>query len=253
MSGSIIRRLVRGRKRKKNENYNQFQIPGDLLNDGKELLRFLRASKFDIQKSLALLQRNWFFKVKVLRLPKKRITTKDVNPDLLQIGFLTLVEGAKDQKGRNVVYIRPRFIDPSRFAKEEVARYIWFCLEHVLDNEETQKYGMVAINDAIGVSMSNFDYNLVSLVADSLQKRLPIRIARVSLLNPPVFFDVIWRVLQFLVNEKIRSRIQVTLDYATLLEYFDMSSILVEHNGELVHEHSKWIQNVIAREQEQEQ
>lgn len=57
------------------------------------------------------------------------------------------------------------------------ARHVWVIMDNRLENEDVQRNGIVAINNAEGMSRKNFSRETVKLIMDSIQNAIPIRMA----------------------------------------------------------------------------
>lgn len=169
-------------------------IPEDILTDDKYLTKFLRVMKFDPRRTAKLLTKHWEFKVDVLKLPKKRwaappfflnppfllrspptplllrcpynprISAFDVGKELLESQIMVILPG-RDKVGRRTLLIQPKNIDYTKFQREDVVKLAWYTLEQATyDDEATQKFGVISLNDPSGASISNFDRGAVSMI-----------------------------------------------------------------------------------------
>ncbi|KAJ1546134.1 hypothetical protein HK096_005481, partial [Nowakowskiella sp. JEL0078] len=82
------------------------------------ILRYLRAMKFDIKRAVILWKRSLDFRLNVAKIPFNvpRLVLTDFMPVLLG-GFITIPRGMCDKNGRQILIVRPRFMDPYKLER----------------------------------------------------------------------------------------------------------------------------------------
>ena len=126
----------------------------------------------------------------------------------LGIGFLKLLP-AKDVSGRSIMFADPSKLDKSKYERKSLVRSVWYVCHAALEDEETQKKGMIFISFPRHAKLTNFDRELVQMNIDSIKGCLPIRLSAMHVCYPPVFFRLIFPIMKILMGERLRKRIVV--------------------------------------------
>ncbi|XP_054718518.1 alpha-tocopherol transfer protein-like [Uloborus diversus] len=171
------------------------------------LLRFLRARKFDYNRSFSLLQNYYMLRAKNANMYKDFIPSALRNVHQLNLqGFLPY----RDLEGRAIFVFRGGVWDPSLCTADDVFRANVICLEKQIDDPLTQINGIVALLDMKGLGFHHVRHfspshalKIVSLVQDAF----PARFKAVHIVNEPALFDIILTVVKPLVSDKIKKRI----------------------------------------------
>jgi len=122
--------------------------------------------------------------------------------------------GGVDEMGRSIIWLRMRFNNPKESSPQDVGRLIATVMLNALKNVETQRNGVVLINDLSGIGVKNLSPSTVkyimgevycprsssrtrtrpfmvaltrSLTPDQVLPALPIRVHRILLVRPPWF------------------------------------------------------------------
>ena len=94
----------------------------------------------------------------------RRISVHDLAPAALTCQLLSILP-VKDKIGRTIMFIQPKNVNFEKFSKEDLIRLAWYTLEQATEDEVTQKFGLLTLNDPSGASIANFDRGFLSLVA----------------------------------------------------------------------------------------
>jgi CRAL/TRIO domain len=126
----------------------------------------------------------------------------------LNMGLATLTL-TKDESGRNIIYADPTKQDIGAYTTESMARVIWYVLHAALEDETTQKKGVIIVVDLRIVKLSLFDRELVRILAGSVQGCIPVRLSGLHGTSPPRIFGVIFPFIKALLGERIGKRIRI--------------------------------------------
>jgi CRAL/TRIO domain len=123
----------------------------------------------------------------------------------LGFGFIKLVP-AKDPSGRSITYFDVSRQDKSKYERKSMTRAMWYVFHAALEDEETQKKGIVILVIPRDSKLSQFDRKLGQMNADSLKGCIPIRMSASHICHPPTFFNVIFPIIKLLMGERLRKR-----------------------------------------------
>jgi len=172
------------------------------------LIKFLRAKKFDYEKSFKMVQRYCAMRSRspqnfLKSLPSLAKDTLDCQ--------LQNVLSHRDSLARRVFIFRVGKWNTATTTPEEIFSSNFMCLELMAKEHKTQISGIVALIDMDGFGWDHImqltvDYirNVVSLVQNSF----PIRFREIHIFNESYLFDVTYALVKPFLSEKIRNRIR---------------------------------------------
>ena len=85
----------------------------------------------------------------------------------------------------------------------------WYCIHAALEDEETQKSGLLCVACPRHAKFKQFDPTLNQMLMDAIKGILPVRITCITICHPPTFFRVIWPVIKILMGSRLRKRVKV--------------------------------------------
>jgi len=160
--------------------------------------------------------------------------------------------GSKDAMGRGVVWLRLRNHDPKAQPPAEFARSIAAVMLMALDDPEVQRLGIVILHDMNGIRLKNMNPPAFKLILSKVLPTLPIRVARVCIINPPwIIGKVVMPIVLAFVSKKIKSRIQIFhgpkgIAPSGVHGFVPPSSIPEELGGEWHFDFDKWLASADA-------
>lgn len=89
---------------------------------------------------------------------------------------MKILDGARDKEGCQLLLVRPRYLDWRKVDEQQVIEAMWYTIETLLQDAETQRCGFCAINSLKGMSPKAFNRKFMPKMLESVQNRLPIRI-----------------------------------------------------------------------------
>ncbi|OQS00525.1 serine protease family S09A [Thraustotheca clavata] len=112
--------------------------------------------------------------------------------------------------------------------------FLW----NVIDRRPLPLGTMLKIVDMNGVSLTDFGGDVVSFMKQCSsvgELYYPERLYKVFIVNPPSWFNIIWKAMSPLINPKTRDKINVVKGQKeiqkALLEYIDAENLPVEYGG----------------------
>lgn len=201
--------------------------------DGKFLLRFLRARKFNIDRAVQLYVNYYKYKHKFCH------QLVEFHPqyvsNVLNAGMFGVLESPLKNGSRALCVIPSRW-DYVTIPPNDPYKTFLIILEKLLEDEEVQVHGISIFDNLEG---SSWHLMYAFLRADILQKgalvelqdSFPIRFKGFHMLNQPWYLSMIMTVVRPFLSQKHRDRIQAHGDnYSALYEQLD-KALLPENFG----------------------
>lgn len=172
------------------------------------LVRFLRAKKFDYEKSFKMVQRYCAMRSRDPQNFEK--TLPSLSKETLECCLQTVLPH-RDQLARRVFMFRAGKWNPATTTPQDIFSTNLMCLELIAREQKSQISGIVAIVDMEGfgwdhIMQLSVDYvrNVVSLVQNSF----PIRFREIHIINESYMFDIIYALVKPFLSDKIKNRIR---------------------------------------------
>lgn len=172
------------------------------------LIRFLRAKKFDYEKSFKMVQRYCAMRSRDPANFEK--TLPSLAKETLECCLQTVLPH-RDHLARRVFMFRAGKWNPARTTPQDIFSTNLMCLELIAREQKSQISGIVAIVDMEGfgwdhIMQLSVDYvrNVVSLVQNSF----PIRFREIHIINESYMFDIIYALVKPFLSDKIKNRIR---------------------------------------------
>ena len=211
----------------------------DLLEQGRKddrfLLRFLRAKKFDVERSLQLYVNYHKFRKKHAHL------LGDITPQavehILKSGIVRILEPRK-KDGSKVVCVFPGVWDSENVPMLDNFRTLILIMEHLIEDEETQVHGISVFNNMDNVSfftilkLAQSDLMQKGLTIELMQEAFPARFKGFHLINQPWYVSMVLAIVRPFMKQKLRDRfILHGADLESLYEYIDPEQLPAEFGG----------------------
>jgi len=185
----------------------------ELLSEKFKLL-FLRCEVFNVDLAVKRYLKYWKTRVEVYGNEKafRKLTVSDsLSEDngTLSTGYICLVEGASDEKGRSILLADPSTQDRSKYSRESMRRVFWYTMHCALESENAQRHGVVILVHPEHAKFGQFDRKLQKTLIGSLQATLPVRVAAFHICRPPVFASILLPIVKLLMSERLRKRINL--------------------------------------------
>jgi len=178
--------------------------------DDDSVLWFLRARKFDVDKTVACMKNFVEFRSSVPEWYSDRDPLKPEIQELLSIGVFLPIPG-KDKKGRKIVLIRSCIHDPYKHKQDDVFKVMNMVLDLLCrEDESISVKGVVAIIDMKGVSLGHamqMTPSMIRKAVNSWQDVTPIRTKAMHYVNAPLNVHVVLNIFKRFMKEKLRNRL----------------------------------------------
>ena len=174
--------------------------------DAEFLIRFLRARKFDYERSYALLES--YYRMRAQH-PHIYRALKPSAVEQLWADGVTQVLPHPDKFGRRIIYYRPGKLQYDKYSVDDFLKAANMNLEHIIRDEVTQVNGVVVISNGDGVTWDLFKHagiERLRLMPKLVQEAFPIRMKVLHMVNQPEIFGYVFNLVKPFLKEKLRSR-----------------------------------------------
>ncbi|XP_053976639.1 retinol-binding protein pinta [Hylaeus volcanicus] len=174
------------------------------------ILRFLRASKFNVEKA----------KCKLLNYLKQRANLPEwysnrdpFLPELQELFDLGVFLPLRklDNEGRMVVIIRATVHTPARHKMSNMLKASLMTLDLALrENESVTIHGLIAILDIGGVTYEHacqLPPSVIKNLTHAWQGCYPVRIHSLNFINTPRFVNAVLNIFRSFMNSKLKQRL----------------------------------------------
>jgi CRAL/TRIO domain len=130
---------------------------------------------------------------------EKQLATKTLFP----------VPGLKTIDGHDMFYMRPARYFHRDTSVKDIIDNLAYCMNTMVEKEKacTEGIGFLAyMNDW---TMKNFDVNYCYQFMMMLQGRVPVRVRLFLIVNPPSWFDMIWKIMKPMLAADFRTKVFV--------------------------------------------
>jgi hypothetical protein len=167
----------------------------------------------------------------------------------VDMGVLRLLPVKADPGGRSSLFLDPSRQDLSKYTRESMIRVYWYLFHVALEDQDTQKKGLVLIGFPKNAKFSQFDRTLVKMMMRSVKGQLPVRLAAIHMCHPPAAFQVIFPFLKILLGERLRKRFKVhggseEKVLERLAQFgLERTNLPTELGGQIVLDHEGWLED----------
>jgi hypothetical protein len=119
------------------------------------------------------------------------------------------VPGLKTSDGHDMFYMRPARYFHKDTSVKDIIDNLAYCMNSMVEKEMacTEGIGFLAyMNDW---TMKNFDVNYCYQFMVMLQGRVPVRVRLFLIVNPPSWFDMIWKIMKPMLTSDFRKKVFV--------------------------------------------
>ncbi|XP_033341692.1 retinol-binding protein pinta [Megalopta genalis] len=198
------------------------------------LLRFLRASKFNMEKAKSKLQNYCKQRDTLPEWYSNRNPFLPELQELLDLGVLLPLRKL-DSEGRMVVIVRAAVHKPSRHKMADMLKASLMTLDLALsDHESTTVHGITAILDIGGITYEHalqLPPSMIRNLVHAWQGCYPVRIYSLDFINAPRFINVMLNVFRSFMNAKLKKRVHVHMKDRLKLHKTLPTDILPEEYG----------------------
>jgi CRAL/TRIO domain len=114
-----------------------------------------------------------------------------------------------DETGRSIILMLPAKMATCTASRESKVRAVWYVIHSVLlENETSQKKGIVFISSPRDAQLKSFDRIQMKMMMESLRGCLPVRLSAIHICRPPAFISIILPIVKLLMGPVLRERIR---------------------------------------------
>ena len=193
--------------------------------DGRFLLRFLRARKFHTNRAAQLYCNYYKFRHKYAHL------LGDMHPRAVDHVLRSGLMGVTDLRRRDgsiAIQLCPARWDPDTVPFTDNFKTLILLLEKLIEDEENQIHGFTILNNQIDVPFSTIfrlsqtEQIRKGVFTELLQDSFPGRFKGMHLVNQAWYISLVLGVIRPFMKQKMRERLFLHgVDYETLHEHFD--------------------------------
>ena len=216
-------------------------------------LMFLRTELFDVDKAVTRYCKYWTKRVFMFGETKafQPLTLEKALVDdhvALEVGYIRLLPGVTDPKGRSILIADPSVLDKSKYTRESMCRAIWYVIHAALELETAQKHGVIVISDPSKAKFCHMDRKLLKMLLPSILGVMPMRTSAYHVCNAPtVVASVAYPFIKPFLPDGLRKRVFFHSGAeAKLLDQLKMyglekNAIPTQIGGRFEINHMKWL------------
>jgi len=224
------------------------KVPGlQARTDVQLLLAFLRARKFDQERTFALIKNHY----------QTRSDTEkfcDLKPSRVQHimneGHIEVLPG-RNKEGSKVVIIRVGKYEPDRYPIMDAMKAMYLSLMDISKDEETQVHGVQFIIDFANTVWKHytvFTPSVAKVCFSIIQDVVPLRMRRLDYVHEPSFFDTFFVLIKPVMSQKMVSRLHLHGNKVEgLYDVLDPEQLPSDIGGKQPPNNDKeWMQNFLS-------
>ncbi|XP_014249663.1 clavesin-1 [Cimex lectularius] len=220
--------------------------------DGEFLLRFIKASNYDVQASYMLIKD--YFKAKQDHPDEFKFKQPIFYESVISRLDLGFVLHEKDYKGRPILLLRLGDIDPSNESWPLLMQAATITLESLSADPENQDSGVNLIFDCTNFSLKIMRWATppkLKVIMKFLQDCIPLKFDVFHIVNAPLVFNVFFCALKpFMKEGFVRKLNWHKAPYKSLHAQINPSLLLPHMGGTLdMNQVRDWYQVVLSKEQ----
>lgn len=214
------------------------------------LLRFLRAKKFDVNRTFNSIKR--YYQVRKDRPQLFGNLTASRYIKFIEANIQIVLE-QRDSSGSRVYLFRLQNCDMNLITVDDIFRINLMVMELISAEPETQISGVVIVVDMKSFSMQQH-YTLLSpcyvkYSVDAVQESFPVRFKAFHVINEPFYFQTLYATMKPFMKPKMRKRIFFHGSKISSLHKYINREILPQEYGGLQPDNSKyWTKRLLSYE-----
>ncbi|CAG9861687.1 unnamed protein product [Phyllotreta striolata] len=217
--------------------------------DESRLMTFLRGCKFSLEKCKRKLDMYFTMRTACPELFANRDITNPEMKLVVDIGHIPPLPGLTPN-GRRVVVLRSKKVDVDSYNIADVMKAVLMIGDVRLEAEEIGVAGDVYILDASVATATHFSKvnpNMIRKFLIIVQEAYPVKLKEVHVVNVSPLVDKIITWIKPFLKEKIRERIHVHSNIATLYDFIPKDVLPEEYGGtagKLQTFHDQWMEKL---------
>jgi hypothetical protein len=227
----------------------------ELLTDDFKLM-FLRCEVFQAKLAAERYAHYWDKRVEVFG-PEKAFEPLTLvgavrdDKETIRIGIISLMK-EKDPEGRSIIFFDVARQDRTKYSRDSLGRVFWYIFHAAIEDENTQRQGVVVLGWPQNAKYSQFDRGLIRIVTTSIKGAIPTRLSALHICQPPMFAAIVIPIIKYFLGEKLRKRISVHSGSQEKLlgrlEKFGLSKdkLPADLGGQIVVNRESWVNERLA-------
>ena len=130
-------------------------------------------------------------------------------PSCLDAQTLFPVPGLTTKEGHDVFYMRPSRYFPRETSTKAIIDNLAYCMTIMVEKEKGCTEGLGFLCYMNDWKMKNFSTNYFVQFMKMLQGRIPVRVRVFMIVNPPKWFDRIWKVIKPVLAEDFQHKVHM--------------------------------------------
>jgi retinaldehyde-binding protein 1 len=178
--------------------------------DDRFLLRFLRARKFDVERSLQLYLNYYKYRHKHAHLLGEQSVSSVEH--VLRRDFFALLD-TPTKAGSKVLVVFPRRVDLDKIPAVDCFKTLMLILDALMEDEETQVHGISMIIECGGLSLfevmkaSTSEFARSNVIFDLVQA-FPARFKSLHLVHQPWYISIVYKLAKPFIKPKFKDRVR---------------------------------------------
>ncbi|KAH3679370.1 hypothetical protein WICMUC_001051 [Wickerhamomyces mucosus] len=206
-------------------NFLRTDTPDNLI------LRFIRARKWNSDKSLAMLANTLHWRLKDSKVDDI-INQGDLEPFqngedgfALQLKLSKAYCRGQDKLNRPIVHIRPRLHNPKDQSLKDIEKYTLLVIEEVRLLLKEPIDSASILFDLSDFSMSNMDYAPVKFMIGVFESHYPESLGKLLIHKAPWIFPPIWNIIKNWLDPVVAGKISFTKNVKDLENFIPLNYI----------------------------
>lgn len=210
------------------------------------ILRFLRARKWDTDKTMSMLANSLHWRLKEAR-PDEIIRRGELGAYADNAtGLVKNIEMRKaviygyDKLGHPIVYVRPRKHHSNEQTEAEVQVYSLLIIEQARLFLKEPTDAATIIFDLSGFTMANMDYAPVKYLISCFEAHYPECLGKLFIHKAPWIFPPIWNIIKNWLDPVVASKIVFTKSAKDLAEHIPLEYIPKDLGGDSTYDYDEY-------------
>jgi len=199
-----------------------------MLSDDAMILRFLRARKFDLEKSYEMINNMLKFRLEFQKIGVDALTSSSCENEL-KTGKSIFYK--YDKSDRPVCYIRARLHDSGTSEPLENQRYCVLMMEYGRHLLRAPGETVTIVFDMTNTTVKNLDLKSVQFMVQTLQNFYPESLGKVLVYNATWIVNGAWRIVRPWLDPVTAAKV-VFVKKAELLQDIPAENLPVEYAGQ---------------------
>ncbi|SCU77924.1 LAMI_0A02806g1_1 [Lachancea mirantina] len=202
------------------------------------LLRFLRARKWDTHKAMSMIAHTLRWRLKEAKPDEVIMGGELAAYKKNEKGYIKNIELSKatirgfDNKGRPIVYVRPRLHHSSDQTEDEMKEYCLLIIEQTRLFLKEPVDCATILFDLTDFSMANMDYSPVQYLISCFEAHYPECLGHLFIHKAPWIFPPIWNIIKNWLDPVVASKIVFTKNTSDLVKYIPEKHIPASLGGD---------------------